>query len=58
MAKQLKMYCKQCNTTKTVLLVEENVPSKNLGIWPFYTFPHTYCYKCEEVVSTTLEGTE
>ncbi len=58
MAKQLKMYCKRCNITKTVLLVEENMPSKNLGIWPFYTFPDTYCYKCGELVSTILEEAE
>ncbi len=53
--KKLQMRCDKCDITKEVLLIEKNMCSKDLGIWPFFTFPHTYCSRCNGLVEVTFK---
>lgn len=54
-AKVLQIECGVCGIHKEVELKEENMPHKELGLWPFYMWPHIYCSKCQRLASTTIK---
>ncbi len=53
--KKIILYCSKCDITKEIELVEKNMPSKDLGIWPLFWFPSVQCSQCFRMVEAKLK---
>ena len=54
-SKIFTIHCSECNIIKEIALKEENMPSKDMGIWPFFSMGTVYCSKCLRIASFMIK---